>query len=547
MASRVWSDFGANIPLIRSFSLGDNWPPEYAIYPGEKIRYHFLFYYLVGALEHSGVRIDWAMNIPSILGFFLLLIFIYKLASLLFERKSIGLLSVLFFLLNGSFSFLKFFEKHPFGISTLKDIFTSNQFSTFGPWDGNLVTAFVHLNVYTNQRHLALSFAIVLAILYLLLKYQFEQQTIFQKKQTLLQRIKQRTVTAFKELKPTTHTLLMGLFAGLLVGSLFFLNHPALLVSVIFCGYLFIFHGKTRFPLFITLLVTLPFLWYFFQIAAPGGTPTWEIGYLSHKPFEWKTFIEFWFHNLGLHLIFIPIGFVIAPKKIRFLCIPLLILFIVPNLYRFSVDMINNHKFFNFFVLIGNMYSAYVVVSVERFFSRHIATIRHKVVRLSFYVPLSGVVTICIFFLTFSGFLDFMPIVNDYYLVLDDIPANKDASFIAKNTPANAVILNSTWFYHPASLAGRKIYNGYSFFTWSAGYDAYGREAIVKEIFHSDDKNHICNLLYHENISYIELNRNPENFLKPINPLWETLLPWYDNQETGVRLFKRSDICETTN
>src|SRR5258708_453113 len=51
MGSRVWSDFGAHIPLIRSFSLGNNWPPEYPLFPGEKIRYHFLFYAIAGILE----------------------------------------------------------------------------------------------------------------------------------------------------------------------------------------------------------------------------------------------------------------------------------------------------------------------------------------------------------------------------------------------------------------------------------------------------------------------------------------------------------------
>src|SRR5688572_8586263 len=58
MASKVWSDFGAHIPLIRSFSYGANWdrlltgqPIESPLFPGEPIRYHFGFYALVGALE----------------------------------------------------------------------------------------------------------------------------------------------------------------------------------------------------------------------------------------------------------------------------------------------------------------------------------------------------------------------------------------------------------------------------------------------------------------------------------------------------------------
>ena len=44
IATKVWSDFAATIPLIRSFSLGDNFPPQYPLFAGPPIRYHFLFF-----------------------------------------------------------------------------------------------------------------------------------------------------------------------------------------------------------------------------------------------------------------------------------------------------------------------------------------------------------------------------------------------------------------------------------------------------------------------------------------------------------------------
>src|SRR5579885_3661753 len=59
IAEKVSSDFLAHIPLIRSFSFGHNWPPEYPLFPGVPIRYHFLFYAGVGLLEKIGFRIDW--------------------------------------------------------------------------------------------------------------------------------------------------------------------------------------------------------------------------------------------------------------------------------------------------------------------------------------------------------------------------------------------------------------------------------------------------------------------------------------------------------
>src|SRR3989344_8019775 len=83
-ATTTWSDFGSHLPLIRSFSIGANLPrllrgeaPEYPLFPGAPIRYHFLFYAIVGLLERIGVRIDWALNVPSALGLGFLMVMIY--------------------------------------------------------------------------------------------------------------------------------------------------------------------------------------------------------------------------------------------------------------------------------------------------------------------------------------------------------------------------------------------------------------------------------------------------------------------------------------
>ena len=101
IATKAWSDFASTIPLIRSFSLGFNFPPQYPLFPEEPIHYHFLFYFLVGFLEKLGVRIDYSLNILSTFGFFSLLIMIYLLAKKLFHSKFVGILSVIFFLFNG--------------------------------------------------------------------------------------------------------------------------------------------------------------------------------------------------------------------------------------------------------------------------------------------------------------------------------------------------------------------------------------------------------------------------------------------------------------
>src|SRR3989344_3494357 len=162
MASKVWSDFGSHIPLIRSFSKGSNFPNvEFPLFPGEPIRYHYLFYLLVGTLEKIGVRIDIALNTLSVLGFSTLLFLIYTLGKTLFKSRAVGVISVILFLFNSSLSFLKYFEKG----GTLKGITSTIDFPSFGPYrEGEIVSAFWNLNIYTNQRHFALASAFLLGL-----------------------------------------------------------------------------------------------------------------------------------------------------------------------------------------------------------------------------------------------------------------------------------------------------------------------------------------------------------------------------------------------
>src|SRR3989344_5656995 len=102
IASKAWSDFGSHIPLIRSFSFGSNFPPEYPLFPGQPINYHFLFYFFSGVLEKTGLPIDFALNIPSIIGLSVLILIVYFFASKLFHSKAVGILSVIFLILNSS-------------------------------------------------------------------------------------------------------------------------------------------------------------------------------------------------------------------------------------------------------------------------------------------------------------------------------------------------------------------------------------------------------------------------------------------------------------
>ena len=490
ISSKAWSDFGAHIPLIRSFSYGPNLSRlfhnqtvESPLFPGKPIRYYFGFYLLVALLEKLGMRIDWALNIPSALGFFFLLVGIYVLAKKLFQKTSVALLSVLFFLCNGSLSFLRFFQSH-----TLFDIVTNSMFPSFGPWDGGDITAFWNLNIYTNQRHLALSYALVIAAILLALS------------------------------KKKSVPLLVGTAAALL-----FVSYPSFAIMGVILLWIFLLEKSSRVPLVVAGIITIPALLFLRHVAHLGSNIVWLPGYLSNG-----NFIRFWFDNLGLHIFLIPLGLLLSPKRVRTLLIgPLLILFLLPNLFRFSPDMINNHKFFNFFLIIGSMVSAYAITRISS-----LRTIGKTLAAL------------IIFFCILSGIIDFFPVMNDYYGTVPDIQASRDEQFFLAHTKPTDVIADSTWFYHPASIAGRSLFSGYTYFTWSYGYDQVPRENTLKALYAAPDAQTACTLIRGNNIAYVELNGHPESYLSPNWQLWSTLTPVYQNPETHLRVFSENSICD---
>jgi hypothetical protein len=516
MGSKLWSDFGSQIPLIRSFSYGDNLnrmvrgeAPEYPGYPGEPIRYHFGFYFFAGLLERLGVRIDWALNIPSAIGMALLLIMIFMIAKRFFNSFAAGILAIFFLVFNGTFAVFNFLKIHPLNANFLTAVVQNKTFPAFGPWDGNAVTAFWNLNIYTNQRHLAMSYGLILVMLYLILNAKPKMKFV--------------------------ETALYAVSISALMDMLLFINLPAAAMAGVCLLWFFVIRPESRIPLAIGAFLSAPWLWYLIHITAPSFAITFKPGYLTHSPLTAPAFLRFWLANLGLHTILIPIGMVLAPKRTKMLfIIPILIIFIVPNIFQFSPDMINNHKFFNFFLILGNMFSAYAVVSLIG----HISHMRLIWLKPVFYL-FPAALLLC---LTASGIIDFFAVTNDNMMDINDVAANPDAEWIMTHTPPGAVFLNSTWLYHPASLAGRFIFSGYPYFTWSYGYDKDKREDIARASYAAVDKSAACTLARKNNISYVEITQPHEDYVSPDPDLWlYDFTPVY--RHDNFRIYDMNTAC----
>lgn len=509
---KIWSDFAANLPLIRSFSFGDNWPPEYPIYPGRPIQYHFLFYAFVGSLERIGVPLDWALNLPSAFGFFLVLAMIYKISEALFSRR-VGLLAVFFALFNGSLGFIQHFQKN--GYQGLGALFSTRDYTAMGPWDGGNVLGVWHLNVFLNQRHFCLALGILFAFIWICLCFE-----------------------SLSRRQKTVYAIVFGVLLGLMPQ----LHKPVLLMFAITMGVYFIADPKVRKFLFAVGVISLPFalaptlMGLHLGIGA-DRVARWSPGF-HIDDLSFAGFAKFWFWNWGLHVFLIPIGFVLAPRKAKIIVFPSITTFLIGSLFVFSSDRLANHKFFNFSLFFLQIFSAFALIRMHEFIKSKRFVGRGPLAAASLALSVGA--------LTLSGAIDFIAVVNDNQAMIKDLGADPVADWFFRETPADAVVLNSGFFYHPASIAGRKIFLGWPYFITTAGYDFDTRSRIMKRIYSGEDPVAMCGLLKENSISYLTVQDTSHDPNSPeINELYflQNYKSAFVDADRSLYVYRTGDIC----
>jgi len=424
-------DFGLHLSLIRSFSWGDNFPVESPFFPGQSLPYHYYFDLVVGFLEKLGLRIDFAFNGLSVIALTVLLFLIYRLSQIIFGKNQLlGILSVGLFLLPSRLSFIDFLKMKP----SLYQFWFLPDYLHKGPFDGSLISIFFTLNVFLNQRHFIAGLAISLAIFSLLISRLMKKQP----------------------LKPRM-LVCLGLLLGLSsrIHSLSFLS-----TSLVLFFLFFFFKQQQKLPLlFLPALVV--FLPHGLQILGQDlNHRFWRPGFLTEHLADW---LKFWFLNLGLATITIPIGVVLAGKKQKKVFFSFLALFIIGNLFQLSFRIDHNHSLFNFFFLIANFYSASFLIWLWK---------RKRWQK--------GLAVMFLFCLTFSGLIDLMAIKNDFQLMVDDAPANQLMEWIKKNTDKKAIFLGPVEILDPITLSGRYNYLGHDYYLEVMGYNFTERKKLVK-------------------------------------------------------------------
>lgn len=485
----VYGDFEMHLPLIRSFSWGENIPPSPPFFPNQNLAYHFLFDFWAAILETLGSPLVFSVNCISILSFTFLLYLIYAFPQYLFGKRAItGIIAVILFLFNTSLGYLDALVKlQPGSVQDfLLKIWNINNYLSLNPFiASDKVSIIWNLNVYANQRHLVFGIALTIILLF------------------YIRRLLQKEISY-------RQSAVAGIIWGLLP---FWQSHVFFSLAFIFFV-LMIIAPRIRKHIMVMLaagfLLAIPqLLWLSKDV---DSSLSINLGFLTYQPVTPVNFIGYWFYNLGFSFLTIPLGFLTAKKDLKILFLSFTGIFIAANLIQFNKEIFNNHKFFNVWIVLMNFYSAYFLSSL---------------IRKKRYIVLFTPVFILIIF---SGIIDFMVTKNESMIELKDYSADKHVSWIAKNTPPESIFLISQdEMYHPVRMAGRSTFQFQPRYAWAYGYRTNSRDLLASKMYKADNSLTVIHLLKDHGIDYVILPKYAyTNLSKPLNinhTFYETNFP----------------------
>lgn len=527
IANHQWSDFGSTVSLMQSFAEGGNFPTEYPHFTGDRIRYHFLYYFQAGNLEFLGLNPVLSNNLLSILSLVSMLVLVMTLGRVLFNSRTAGRIGALFFFFHGSLAFIPFlistgsFTNLILKLSEMRDFLSSGfpyRGEDWGVWSQV---------VFLNQRHLASSIGILLiALVYLAMRYRKQEglEPIGEVEEERIEssdpfgegvEAKGASPHSSYWLKQFSPFILIGVLLGLLPlwnGAVF-----AAAVAVLGLA-LFLFRAfwKEKIVLAVAAgIVALPQVMFLKTgLARPAGYSLLHWGYTVEDPSFFNVFYYLVF-SFGLKLILIAAAAYFSTGFQRRFLIAISGLIALAFCFQFSDEVLANHKFLNVWLVVANVFAAYGLVALWNFTSAG----RRIAARAA-----AGLVTASI---VLGGSIDLFPIKNGYWV---DMKYEGDplVNWIRSDTDKRAIFLSYRYVNHRILLAGRRLFYGHPYYSWSAGHDTGGRDGIYKKMFESTDADEVLRLLKENRISYVAIDnaiRKSEFIKSPNEWVYEAYFP----------------------
>lgn len=493
----VFSDFAPHLGMIRSFSLGNNFPTVYSHYAGEDIRYHFMFQFLAGNLEYLGMRLDWAFNLPSALSLVSVFSLLYVLAVRLSGIRAVGYLSGLFFAFRCSPSFFSYLAEIPKGTS-VRDALRANigfiGYTTHEDW------GLWNLNVYCNQRHLAFGICALLLVLHLFIPHLYAMAQRWQKQggSEMTYGRNRMFATAERFLKFSlfsidgwkTESYLRPVVLGVLLGLTAFWNGATLLATIMVLFVLAVVSDRRVEYLITAVITTLLSLVqnnFFMEGLAVGGAK-FQFGFIAENTTLFGT-LDYIVRLTGILFLVLLVAFAVVKGVERWTLIAFSAPFVFSFLVSLTVDVTVNHKYIMVSIMLMNIFAAILLVKL---FTMKNAVIKMLCVGL-------------VFLMTVTGFYDYKTVIKrnhpDYNLKF----AMEDplVDWIDENTTSQDVFLTPYYALSRAVLGGAMLFEGHAYYPMTAGYDTNKRYALTREMYEASSVRELQGLIEENGIDYI--------------------------------------------
>jgi sugar lactone lactonase YvrE len=616
-----YSDFGPNTAIMQSFAVGHNFPTEYPHFSGDRIRYHFLFYFQAGNLEFLGLNPVWSLNLLSIVTLVAMLVLAMTLGEVVFNSRTVGRLGSLLFFFFGSLSYVPFLKKQGSVRGAIQAIRHQGEFlPSIFPYRGEAWGTWSQVT-YLNQRHFASAIGILLVVLvFLVIRYRMrlsrrartvvsgalvatqpnpysevvgatgseaatlpegalgprediasvtgptepkeavvptvsadetasESAIATEQQQQIVTRVvaadettsscaiatepKEETVVSVERFRDT---LLGFIFSGVLLGLLPMWNSAEYIGAAAVLAVLFIL-----FPLRLQMvvlaipaaLIALPQLLYL--TGGSGRIPMPRLlhwGYMVDQPTA-ANVAKYLGFTFGFKWLLIALALVFATSLQRRLFLAISSLLAVAFCFQFTIEVLANQKFIHTWVIIANLFVAF---GLWRLWRLSLAGTT---------VPGKLVATVLFLLVIPGGVIDLFPIHNTGW---SEVAYRNDPliDWLKKNTTPRDIFLTDRFVNHPIVMAGRRVFYGWPYYGWSAGYNAAKRDRVYTELFESKDPWKVYHLLKENGISYVAYDnaiRQAQFIRRPNQELYATYFPKvYDAPNyNGLVIYKVPD------
>lgn len=515
----VYGDYAPHTAMMRSFSLGNNFPTQYPHYGGADVKYHFMFQFLTGNLEYLGLRMDFAYNIvssASLVGFLMLL---YQLALRITGKISCGAVTIFLFFFRSGMAFFRFVWEH---IQTGDLLETLSENVSFIGYTTNENWGLWNFNVYLNQRHLAFGLLLVTLALYLFMDW-LEAGTAHEEKGLLWMKGRFFSKEGWKSRNPE-QALLMGMFLGLCA----FWNGAAVIGGLlILCGFAIFSDGKIDYAITAAVSIFFSYLQTKIFISGSAMSPQIYLGFLAEDKTVWGV-VKYLFWMSGIFFLGLAVLVWFMRRRERMI----LLGFLFPTIFAFVLlmtpDINVNHKYIMISYAFLAIFWAWAICSLWN--------------RKIYGKILAAVLAIC---LSATGIYDFAVIVRGNGPGRR-VAVNMDSDltkWLADNLDKDDLLLTPEYSMNEVTMSGVMLYCGWPYYAWSAGYDTNYRAAQAVTIYTTMDSEELKKVVKQERITYILFEKGSEFEQQQCveDTIAATYEKVYETEDGRIRIYKTSE------